>query len=326
LVNFLVKIREIIDSNKLPVRAFEPISDKLPNEIINEINRLKEQEINPEIEELLINFPPKISKYKSRDPPFLQQYTNVRSNIHKRKRNLIVDEFIYYISYHYDPKNYGIYFRANHIGTDFRKYLNLAHNFVLNKRLLNFFLLDRVPDIKKLLVYANEDLNAFAVSFFIPYIIHKYSHGLAHHVIEDIATALEARKKDKYPLLKSKEEEAFCEYVAFTVLGQYIIPGILYKSRKTGRLLKIFLQFFPMRVPTSFDWIIDVSQIAIIVMYIHYNLLNDKENTPKISYSVSDKLSMFWKPFWLSHYTFEREIIEVPKIGSIFSRIFLTKS
>ena len=105
---------------------------------------------------------------------------------------IIVDPLALYLPYHYyNGSRWGIYFRVKRMLSDFTKF---------------FAALSRAVPAD---VSVSEAWRVYTMTVFW--------HELAHHVIEDIASALEGVKpaSRSYPLLPRVVEERFCEYVAF---------------------------------------------------------------------------------------------------------------
>jgi len=257
-----------------------------------------------------------------KDLPIFKRYSEVDTVAGKKRysRTIIVDPLVFYVPYHLDISNYGIYFRVEKIKDDFKKFLNFVYHAIKGNHLA--FLRNEHPSRWSKLKRLPDSLDEFIVSFFIAYVAYLYFHALTHHIIEDISTYLEIIGRGKYSPIKSIEEERFAEWTAFKALESYKVPEVLYQSKKAERLLNIFSFMLPSVEPEK---LVDVTFAMPVLLYVYFERDKNEVYLPSVSKDVSRKLSVIWKPFKDAHFTLEEDPVRIGKDMEIFNRIYLTK-
>jgi hypothetical protein len=245
-------------------RAFEEWKPPLDKSFFKPIAEPKAGEESREIEEF--------EKFKERILERARPWTRddyVRSVIEKKKERekdiiIIDDPLAYYIPYHHDDENWGIYFRVNRIISDFKNFITfIPRNITI--------------DIK----------DAWSI-----YITVIFWHELAHHVLEDVITVIETiRHKRLYPI-KRDEEERFSEYTAFSTAYKwlhipfnYTIP-LLYPKH---------LEYVNMKKKI-------VREILLSALYYHWGR-DDPASPyhPVVEQAIPRIVDGLWKTFWEAH-------------------------
>ena len=318
----MFKKDDILKRNLLPVEKYFPRILKKQNIF----TRLQKLWLEAHVEELEVIFE-ELSKKLGfaaayRDLPIFKNYAEVDSLASKKKygKTIIVDRFSFYVPYHVDPVNFGIYFRAKRIENDFRKFAHFVYYLLKNRELL--FLRDEYPSrwvhFRSLVNRPKE----FIVSLFVAYISHLYFHALTHHIIEDISMYLELIKKGKYSPVRSIDEEKFAEWVAFKTMESYKVPEVLYQSRKAERLINMFSYMLP---PADPEKIVDVTFAIPTLLYVHFNSHEATIFSPEVTKEVSQCFSIIWEVMKHLHFTLETDPLELPEGYTVFTRIFLTR-
>ena len=137
-------------------------------------------------------------------------------------------------------------------------------------------------------------------------------------MFEDIGFIFEKVRKGKYSLLKSSDEEAYCYYIAFNVLGRYML-GVLQRSKKAERLINIF---FPLLQGFSWDSVVSINFATTKILYIYY-VVSNRTPTPSVSRPIYERFNIIFSVLWKLHYTYEEDIAPFSK-KPIIQRIFLT--
>jgi len=230
---------------------------------------------------------------------------------------IIVDRLAFYVPYHYDPENYGIYFRVSEVLKDFIEIASIFYEIVQVPRFIRA-LGDESEALASRLLRLRRNIRSFVNSLFVEFIVFFYAHLIAHHVFEDLGYILEQMRKGRYSPLKSKEEEAFCYYIAFNALSRYML-GVLQRSKKAERLINIF---FPILQNFSWDSIISINFATTKILYIYY-VANNRIEPPIVKKSLYERFSILFNVLWKFHYTYEEDI-GPPNVRPIIQRIFLT--
>jgi len=232
-------------------------------------------------------------------------------------KTIIVDRLAFYVPYHFDPENYGIYFRVEQVLSDFVEIASVFHEVLQVPRYLRV-LGEESEALASRLLRLRRNLQSFVNSLFIEFIVFFYAHLVAHHVFEDIGLIFEKVRKGKYSLLKSSDEEAYCYYVAFNVLRRYML-GVLQRSKKAERLINIF---FPLLQGFSWDSVVSINFATTKILYIYY-VASNRTPTPSVSRSTYERFNIIFSALWKLHYTYEEDIAPFSK-KPIIQRIFLT--
>lgn len=308
--------------NLLPVGKYVP---KLLEKrgVIEKLIRIHEDSYDESLELVFDEAPKKMGFAAAyRDMPFLAEYASTDTVAGKKKygKTIIVDKLVFYVPYHLKPRDYGIYFRANRIEKDFKKFAHFVYIALKNKELA--FLKEEFParwvHFRTLIDRPRE----FIVSLFIGYISHVYFHALTHHIIEDISTYLELIRKGKYSPVRSINEEKFAEWVAFKALESYRVPEVLYQSKKVERLINIFSYMLP---PANPDRIVDITFAMSSLLYVHFRSFESVIYAPEVTHDIARYFSIIWEVMKSHHFTLEIEPLILPYDNEIFTRIFLTK-
>ena len=317
-----MKILDIISDSILKVGVYKPRT-LLKTNAVEQLDRIKSQAFADEIEKIFRENLRKIgfaAVYK--DLSQFETFKSINSLAGKRNygKTIIVDEFSFYVPYHIDAVNFGIYFRIERIKRDFRNFANYTYYALRNGYLS--FLKDEYPSRWIRLRGLINQPEAFIVSLFISYIAFHYFHALNHHIIEDISTYLECIKKGKYSPLRSIEEEKFAIWAAFRALESYKVPEVLYQSKKAERLFNLFSHILPAVEPEK---IVDVTFAMPTLLYVFYNYHRENIFVPEVTRKASYILSIIWPVMKHLHYTFEIEPIRIMGEHEIFSRLFITQ-
>jgi hypothetical protein len=201
----------------------------------------------------------------------------------------IVDPLAIYLPYHKWGWRWGIYFRIIRMISDFK---------------------DLVAKFKAAWLGAGggklevEDL----WGIWRIYVEAIFWHELAHHVVEDIASALEGYNTSryqvgKYPLLRREVEEGFCEYTAFTTAERgFPIPLPL-----SGRMP------IPERRERWSEWEAPLAEslrrsgtslreAVLSSLYYHWGR-DDPQSAyhPVVDPEVPRKVDGLWEAFWGAH-------------------------
>jgi len=149
----------------------------------------------------------------------------------------------------------------------------------------------------------NLALAAFKIYFFTVFL-----HELSHHVIEDIGSALEAYNViSSYPFLSAKDEEPFCEYVAFSFSERWTTHPILH--RVAPHLMKIEVR------PSLRSQLLSV-------LYHHWNRSRSRLYRPHVTKGAEEKMAPIWNSFWRVHRYYGALMGQPP--GEIGRRLFYT--
>jgi hypothetical protein len=285
-----------------------------------ENNCLKEDEFKPPLDEsklrsleerLPIELPKEIEQYPLERKGEFQE---PRLNKDLEGEGIIIDPLAFYAPYHYNPRDWGIYFRVNRINNDFNNFLN--------------YLKARVQLSAKV----------SRMLFFPPYIRIIYFHELCHHVIEDIGSVSEIyyggvsvseriyHYKRFYPLfpgLERREEEGLCEYMAFVTQMNSRFP----MSTHFNSLKNAFYSFVPPIDITRRlgNMVRKINLITISELFYYWNRQNDPIYKPKIYPGVGRKVGVLWQSFWGCHKN-TLNVISPNKwgISEVYDRLFMT--
>ncbi len=257
-----------------------------------------------------------------RDLSIFDKFTDFISIAGKKKygRSIIVDKLAFYVPYHVDIENYGIYFRIKNIETDFRKFAHFVYFGLVNND-FSFFR-DDFPSRWIRFKSLKDNPKAFVVSLFIAYISFHYFHSLTHHIIEDISSYLEIIGKGKYSPISSLDEEKFANWAAFQALESYKVPEVLYQSKKAERLLNTFSFMLP---PVNRDDLIDIIFAMPPLMYIHLLKSSGNFYNPEVTESIYRRFSIIWNCMKYQHFTLENDPVKLVSEKEIFDRVYLTK-
>ena len=317
-----MSIKEILSQNILPVEKYVPKSLEKPA-IMQRLIEVRNEAYSNEIERALNETPKTIgfaSVYK--DLPSFEDFRHLNTIAGRKKygKVIIVDPFSFYVPYHLDSLNYGIYFRVERIKKDFRRFAHFVYYALENGYLM--FLKDEHPSrwthLKALIGNPRE----FVVSLFIAYIAYIYFHALTHHIVEDISSYLELIGRRKYSPIRSVDEEKFAEWVAFKTLESYKVPEVLYQSKKAERLLSLFSFMLPQVEPEK---LVDVTFAMPVLLYIHFERYRDALYYPEVTQAISSHFSIIWEVMKHLHFTLEIEPVRIPGEQDIFLRLYLTK-
>ena len=253
------------------------------------------------------------------NPEYFKAWSNRPRPKRYSKKTIVVDDVFYYVPYHYDPINYGMYFRLDRIWRDFLGFVNYTIDMLNIPRLLRIVSDESESHILKL-NRVRKNIKVLVNSLFVEYIIFHYAHSVAHHVFEDIALIFENFGKGKYSMLSALNEENFCHYIAFTTLERYI-PGVLVRSKKAERLIRIFYPLVP-----EFKWeLVETINFATTkLLYAYYSVHSDNYRRPFISSKVRKRFELPFRVLWKYHYTYEEEIPTM-KSKPFILRLFLTR-
>lgn len=257
-----------------------------------------------------------------KDLSIFSKYTDVSSIASKKKygKSIIVDKLTFYVPYHVDMENYGIYFRINNLESDFRKFAHFVYYGLSSDGFL--FFRDDYPSRWLHFKSLRNKLEAFIVSLFIGYISFHYFHALAHHIIEDISLYLEFIGKERYSPVSSMEEEKFANWAAFQALESYKVPEVLYQSKKAERLLNTFSFMLP---PVNREDLVDIIFAIPTLIYVHLAKSNKSFFVPEITSGVYKRFSIIWDCMKYLHFTLENDPVKLRVEKEIFERVYLTK-
>lgn len=231
-------------------------------------------------------------------------------------KTIIVDDLAFYVPYHYDLNRYGIYFRLPQIILDFRSFYREVATLLEDSRFARILSDDSEANLLKL-NKARKDKNLLRNSLFVEYLVYNYARLMAHHIFEDISLILEFMGKGKYSVVDAREEDSYCEYVAYTTLERYM-PGVLQRSKKAERLISIF---YPIAEGFKWDKVVSLNFATTKLLYAH-NLIRQRPR-PYISGKIRLKMEVLFRALWKLHYTFEAEIHAL-KGKPIIQRILIT--
>ena len=181
---------------------------------------------------------------------------------------IIVDPLALYLPYHHYGQRWGIYFRVNKMLSDFKNFINMLES--AWPRSINIWEAWRI------------------------YVMTIFWHELAHHVLEDIASALEGARFTPplhlhYPLLSSSIEERFCEYTAFSTARRLLTAPRGY--------------WIPLLGPES-AWHIDLDTRERVLSALYYHWGRDDPRSkyhPVVDPMVPRRVDGLWTVFWEAH-------------------------
>lgn len=292
-------------------------------ELVNRLADLWDEAYSDEIERLFEESKQRLgfaAVYK--DLEIFNHFANIETLASKKKygKTIIVDKLTFYVPYHIDLENYGIYFRINRIEKDFKKFAHFVHYGLINNQFL--FFRDEYPSRWHHFKSLVKKPEAFIVSLFIAYISFHYFHALTHHVVEDISSYLELIGKGKYSPISSLEEEKFANWAAFQALESYKVPEVLYQSKKAERLLNTFSYMLP---PVDREDLVDVIFVMPPLIYVHLLKSSTYSFEPELTRSIFKKFSIIWSCMKYQHFTLENDPVKLIVEKEIFERIYLTK-
>jgi len=188
----------------------------------------------------------------------------------------IVDPLAIYLPYHKWGERWGIYFRINRMVSDFKDFVAKFKAVLLR------------AGIKELEV---EDL----CGIWRIYVEVIFWHELAHHVVEEVAYVLEGYNVGKYPLLRRKVEEGFCEYTAFTTAEQQVpIPSPL--SHRMP---------IPWLCDRWSEWEAEsLRPRRVVLSSLYYHWGDDDPRSayhPVVDQEIPRKVNGLWELFWNAH-------------------------
>jgi hypothetical protein len=215
----------------------------------------------------------------------------VRSAREKEKERgkeiIIIDPLAYYIPYHHDDENWGIYFRVDKIILDFKDFITF------------------ISRISRIITIDIED--AWSI-----YIMVIFWHELTHHVLEDIITVIETIRRGRlYPIFKRDEEERFSEYTAFSTAYEYIYIPI-----PIGYTI-------PLLDPEYLVHVRGVGEKEILLSALYYHWGRDDPASPYhpvVEQAIPRIVDGLWKTFWEAH----SRLGELGMADRMGSRIYCT--
>ncbi|MCR8453936.1 MAG: hypothetical protein NDP13_03005 [Crenarchaeota archaeon] len=253
------------------------------------------------------------SAWASKEPP--ARYSS---------KTIIVDRLTFYVPYHFDNENHGIYFRAMKLLEDFVEIASIFQEVLKTTKFIRA-LSGGSEALTLRLLGIRKNLKSLVNSLFIEFIVFLYAHSVAHRILEDISYSIECickagrfLYKMKYSILNSKDEEGLCYYAAFNALRRYM-PGVLKRSKKAERLSNIF---FPIISEFSWGSIVSINFASTAILYVYY-VLNKRIPSASVRKDIYDRLSMLFNIFWKLYYTYEEDI-GPPNVKPITQRVFLT--
>jgi hypothetical protein len=261
-------------------------------------NILKENEFCPRSQQSLLTGEPSVSHPKGLEFPKAAElvYPQLNSDFEYgysgdmivESRKIVVDPLAFYVPYHFDPTNWGIYFRVNSIKRDFDCFQRGVR---LNKSVC-----------------------------FAAYVRMIYFHELCHHCIEDVATIRESYSKTVYPFLSRNEEEGLCEYLAFKQQVRanhpFNIPSVLMQANWMS------YTFHGARDEAIYN------EHFVRALFHHWKRGSDRIYRPMIHKGVGMKIGPLWHSFWQAHKAESNVInvpfSRTRKTCEIYNRIFST--
>lgn len=250
-------------------------------------------------------------------------WANKKPPVRYSSKTIIVDRLAFYVPYHFDRENHGVYFRVPKLSEDFVEFASILRE-VLNVSRFIRALSKGSEALASRLLSIRKNVRSLVNSLFIEFIVFLYAHSVAHRVFEDISYSLECVHRTKrlfsklrYSILESKDEENFCYYAAFSALRRYV-PGVLQRSKKAERLSNIFLPLV-----SGFSWssVIGINFASTVILYVYY-VLDNKIPRAGVRKDVFNRFNILFNVFWKLHYTYEEDL-GPPDVKPITQRIFL---
>ena len=246
------------------------------------------------IESTMKNIKDAFNLFPKVDPP-LDKYS-----FGKRKM-IYEDPFSFYIPYHLDYENWGIYVRVNWILNDLKRYLTVVINFTeINKV---------VSDLGyQGILHAGCDT----------YFTHLAKHALVHHAIEDVALILEEIQDcygKIYPMFDKVEEDRFAEYFSFSTYGLatfYVFRKALRNILDVRRPLVDFVfkvihgtfQSSLSRMRDYFEQITKPLEFLSDLLYSYWSVNEVLPYHPVMRKNIIEKISPLWDSIVNSHMGF----------------------